>query len=203
MLGLPKNTELNKQLPKKAIYTKFQMNTAQKEKIDSDISRITIVNEVSPSRISVADGDSVKAFYVLLVSLKKKDFDEKNIIAISKIIPQNMLMILECGDESKLAIYHSKLIQTDWRKSDTLSVVLKGIDFDSLWQNIIIQIGDINIEGENSLDEQIANDEKKAKLQKEIDKLEKQARSEKQPKKKFELVQKINKIKGELNGEYN
>ena len=28
MLGLPKATELNKQLPKKAIYAKFKMNTA-------------------------------------------------------------------------------------------------------------------------------------------------------------------------------
>ena len=53
MLGLPKATELSKQLPKKAIYTKFKMNTAEKEKIDKDISRITIVNEVSPDRKSV------------------------------------------------------------------------------------------------------------------------------------------------------
>ena len=30
MLGLPKSTELNKPLPKTAIYTKFQMNAAEK-----------------------------------------------------------------------------------------------------------------------------------------------------------------------------
>ena len=42
MLGLPKSTEMSKQLPKKAVYAKFQMNTAAKEKIDADISRITI-----------------------------------------------------------------------------------------------------------------------------------------------------------------
>ena len=35
MLGLPKTTEMSKQLPKKAIYTKFQMNTAAKEKIEN------------------------------------------------------------------------------------------------------------------------------------------------------------------------
>lgn len=46
MLGLPKATELNKKLPKTAVYAKFQMNTAEKAKIDADISRITIVNEV-------------------------------------------------------------------------------------------------------------------------------------------------------------
>ena len=50
----------------------------------------------------------------------------------------------------------------------------------------------------NTLEEQIALDEQKAKLQKEIAKLEKQARAEKQPKKKFELVQKINQFKKEL-----
>lgn len=40
MLRLPKSTEMSKQLPKKAVYAKFQMNTAAKEKIDADISRI-------------------------------------------------------------------------------------------------------------------------------------------------------------------
>lgn len=53
MLGLPKSTEMNKQLPKKAIYAKFQMNTASKDKVDADISRIVIVNEISPSRINI------------------------------------------------------------------------------------------------------------------------------------------------------
>lgn len=54
---------------------------------------------------------------------------------------------------------------------------------------------EIEIEQGNTLDDQIAIDDKKAKLEKEIARLEKQARNEKQPKKKFELVQKINKLK--------
>ena len=35
LLGLPKSTEMSKQLPKKAIYAKFQMNTSAKEKVDA------------------------------------------------------------------------------------------------------------------------------------------------------------------------
>ena len=85
MLGLPKATELNKQLPKNAIYAKFQMNTAEKAKIDADISRITIVNEVSSAKVNIADGEQVKSFFVLLVALKKKDFEDKTIITISKL----------------------------------------------------------------------------------------------------------------------
>ena len=82
MLGLPKATELSKQLPKKAIYTKFKMNTAEKEKIDKDISRITIVNEVSPSKVSLSAGEEVKSFFVMLVALKRKDFSEKTVITL-------------------------------------------------------------------------------------------------------------------------
>lgn len=112
MLGLPKSTELSKQLPKKAIYAKFQMNTNEKAKIDADISRITIVNEVSAAKLNIAEGEQIKSFFVLMVSLKRKEFEEKSIIAISKLIDQNLLLILEYENEAKLAVYHTKLMQT-------------------------------------------------------------------------------------------
>lgn len=198
MLGLPKATELSKQLPKNVIYAKFQMNTAEKAKIDADISRIIIVNEVSAEKVHIAAGEQVKSFFVLLVALKKKDFDDKTIITISKLIPQNMLLVLECGDEAKLATYHTKLMQTEWKRKEALSVELKGLNLDSVWENIIMQIGGITVNQGNTLDEQIAAGEHRQKIEKEIAKLEKQARAEKQPKKKFELVQKANVLKKQL-----
>ena len=67
MLGLPKSTEVNKPLPKNAIYTKFQMNTATKDRIDADISRIFIVNEVTADKINLKDGETVKSFFVVSV----------------------------------------------------------------------------------------------------------------------------------------
>ena len=198
MLGLPKATELNKQLPKNAIYAKFQMNTAERAKIDADISRITIVNEVSPAKINIADGEQVKSFFVLLVALKRKDFEDKTIITISKLIPQNMLLVLEYDGEAKLATYHTKLIQTDWKRKEDLSIELKGLNMDTVWENIIVQIGGITIEQGNTLDKQIAVNERRMKIQKEIDRLTKLAKNEKQPKKKFELVQKIRMLQSQL-----
>lgn len=198
MLRLPKATELSKQLPKNAIYAKFQMNTAEKAKIDADISRITIVNEVSADKVHIAAGEQVKFFFVLLVALKKKDFNDKTITTISKLIPQNMLLVLECGDEAKLATYHTKLMQTEWKQKEELSIDLKGLNLDAVWENIIIQIGGITVDQGNTLDEQIAVDEQRRKIQKEIDRLTKAARNEKQPKKRFELAQKMNRLKKEL-----
>ena len=198
MLGLPKQTEVKKQLPKNAIYTKFQMNTAQKEKIDSDIAKFVIVNEVNPSTINIESGKEIKGFFVVHVTLKKKDYAESTIIQISKLIPQNILFVLEFEDNVQLATYHSKLIHTEWLPKEEPTITLKGFDLDTVWENIIISIGSIELKQGNTLDEQIALDEKKARLKKAIECLEKQARNEKQPKKKFELVQQINNLKKKM-----
>lgn len=195
MLGLPQLTETSKQLPKKAIYAKFQMNTAAKEKIDADISRITIVNEIAPNKVNIPAGEDVKSFFVLLVSLKKKEYDEKTIATLSKLIPQNILFILEYENESRLAIYHTKVMQTAWMPTEEQKVELKGVNLDTVWENIVIAVGRVNIETGNTLDEQIEINDKKQMLEKEIARLEKQARAEKQPKKKFELVQAEKKLK--------
>ena len=195
MLGLPKSTELNKPLPKTAIYTKFQMNAAEKAKIDADISRIVIVNEVSAAKLNLAPGESVQAFFVLQVTLKHREFSEKTLITLSKLIPQNMVLLLECDGQAKLAIYHTKLLQTPWRDPADLTLAIKGLTMDAVWENVIVQVGNIRLQTGNTLDQQIAIDEQRAKLEKEIARLEKLAWAEKQPKKKFELVQRIKLMK--------
>lgn len=200
MLGLPKATELSKQLPKNAIYAKFQMNTAAKERIDKDISRIYIVNEVSAANVNLNEGEEVKSFFVMSVLLKRKDYDERNIITLSRLIPQNMVMVLECEGEARLAIYRTQLLQTKWIPKDNLSIELRGLDLDKAWENIIVQIGGLTVEQGNSLDEQISIKQQREKLQKEINHLEKLARAEKQPKRKFELVQKIKNLKTGMGG---
>lgn len=200
MLGLPKATELNKQLPKSAIYAKFQMNAAAKERIDRDISRIYIVNEVTAAKLHLQNGETVTSFFVVLVLLKRKDFDEKSIITLSKLIPQNMVMLLEYAGEAKLAVWRGKLLQTAWLPKDKLRLELKGLDLDAVWENIIVQIGGLTVEPGRTLDEQISIDEQRAKLQKEIDRLEKLARAEKQPKKRFELHQRILNYKKQMEG---
>ena len=198
MLGLPKSTELSKQLPKKAIYLKFNMNTAAKDKFDADISRITIVSEISPATTTIAAGESISAIYVLLVSLKHKDYSEATIAQLNRLINQSMILVLECGSERRLAVYHTKLIQGEWTNADDCKLTLKGLSLDDVWNNIVVQIGSIDVETGNSLEEQIAVDEHKAKLLKEIERLDALARKEKQPKKKFEISQQINKLKLEM-----
>ena len=75
-----------------------------KEKIDADISKITIVNEVTPDKIHIPAGEQVSGIFVLHVMLKRGEFDVKTIETLFKLIPQNILFVLEYEGKSKLAI---------------------------------------------------------------------------------------------------
>ena len=200
MLNLPEITQLQKPLPKTQIYKKFQFSNAQQTKFDTDISRIDIVNEVSSGTIpSIQEGEKVKSFYVLRVVLKTKNYDIKNIEKIAKLISQNLVFALQYEEEIQLAVFCEKIFTTDWMHETKAKLELKGFNFDEVWENIIRQIEGGEWDSNLSLSENIELKEKKEKLQKEIDKLEKLARKEIQPKKKFELVNKKRKLEEELN----
>ena len=196
MFGLPENSVVGKQLPKTAIYAKFAMNTAERERFDADISRMSIANVVDKRHIS--EGSKVKSFYLLAVQLKRREYDPKNIVALSKLIDQNILFALMFEGETQLATYCTRLITSEWQPTDDVTVPLAGLNLDSVWENIVAAIGSITIVGSNTIAEQIAEDDAHAKLMKQIEQLEKKVRAEKQPRKKLELFEKLKELKKKL-----
>lgn len=196
MLGLPKSTEIAKQLPKKAIYEKFQLKSAQRDRFDADISRIDIVNVVSPDTVpGLKEGEHVKEFYVLLVSLKRELYDEKNILLLSKLIKQHMVFALVFEDMLRFAVVHDKLFSTDWEPLADAALPLMGIDMDKVWEHIVTTIGGFEVMEGVTMEEQIAIDGEKLKKIKAIESLEKKLRVERQPRKKFEMYQELVELK--------
>lgn len=200
MLGLPASTEIKKLITKKKVYEHFgaDMSAERRKKFDVDIARMTLTNEVSPVSINIAAGDDVQNFFVLHITLKSKEFDQQNISYISRLFGQRLVMILEAEEHARLALWQTKLIMTEWAAPDTLRLPLSGLNLDRVWENIVLQIAGIEIEQGRTLDEQIVVSAQREKLLKEINKLEKQARAERQPKKKFELVQQIKQLRQRL-----
>jgi hypothetical protein len=199
MYGLPHTTEIRKQLPKKAIYAKFELKPAQRDGFDADVSRIDIVAVVSPTTVpAVAAGESIKEFYVLAVQLKKKDYDEKNVAMLSKLIPQNILFALQYEEQTQLAIYHTKLIRSDWKSSDEITISLTGLNLDTVWENIIKAIGEIQVQEGKTLAEQNADDEEQKKIKALIQSLQKQLDKEKQFNKQIEINARIKTLKKQL-----
>ena len=196
MLGLPKSTEINQQLPKKAIFQKFELKPAQRDHFDADISRLTLVNAISQNKIpALQRGKTIETIYVVDVALKRPNYDPKNIQMLSKLIPQKMLFALHYEDEIQLAIYHTKLICGSWVPADAYELELVGATTDLVWENLVKAIGGIEVEEGNSLVEQIVIDDEREKIQRQIEALENKSRLERQPRRKLEMFEQLQKLR--------
>ena len=198
MLGLPQRTELSRQLSKQLVYKKFSLNTRQQERFDQDISRMLIVNEVSPRTVAIPEGAETKLFFVLRVDLKTADYDKKNIELLSRIVPQHLLLVLQFEGKARLAVFRQVLMQTEWLNVEDFGITLDGSDLDQIWQHVIMTIGQFELHDGNDIDTQIEQDERNRKLLAQIDALQKKAMREKQPRKKWDLMQQVKELKQQL-----
>lgn len=193
MLGLPESTEVRQFISKAAIYRKFKLNNSQQASFDEDIKKITIVNEISSQTVKLSGSDE-NSFFVLEVQLKHKNYDKKNIERLSKLIDQNILLLLTYEDESRLAVFKTILHETEWKPLENIKLTLTGLSFDALWENVIRTVGGIETQEETTLEEQITSNIEKAKIQKQIDALKKKMKSEKQFNRQIEIKAEIKKL---------
>ena len=199
MYGLPISTERKRQLPKKKIYTQFDLQLAQRESFDADIARIDIVAVISPATIpALSEGVEVKEFYVLDVQMKRREYDTKNILLLTRLIAQNMVFALRYEDQVQFAIFHTRLFTTAWQPVEQASLPLSGLNLDAVWENIVKVIGHIEMDEDHTLTEQIAVDDQRTKLLSQIATLERKMANEKQPRRKREYFEQIKKLKEQI-----
>ncbi len=198
MFNLPANTEVNRALPKKAIFTKFGLKTAQRDLFDKDISRLVISHEITSRTVPALASGDISAIFVVTVLLKRKDYDHHNIELLTKLIPQRIVMALLLEDQVQFAIFNERLFFSSWQPASEAVLPLNGLNLDSAWQNLVTTIGGIYIQEGNSLAEQILADEQRKKLLKQISTLEAKMRTTKQPRRKLELHEKIKVLKTKI-----
>lgn len=215
MLNLPQSTEVRRPLPKAGLYKRFDWTPSQRESFDGDVSRLDFVNWIAPRTLpAITEGIEVKEIYVVEVTLKNRDFDIKNIAFLAKSIPQRIVYMLRFGDKARLAVYYTCMFLTPWQHAEGMSLQLNGLNLDSVWENIVRDIAQLppvgtslcdvsNVGDEShiqdatgiSLQEQIADHEQCAKLERQIATLERQMFATRQPRRKRELFAQLQKLR--------
>lgn len=200
MLGLPASTEIHKVLTKKKVFEHFgaNMSAERRKRFDADIARMTLVHEISPVSLNLEAGETVQSLFVMHVLLRTADFDPQSIAYLSRMFGQRLVLLLEAESRQRLALWQTRLLMTPWAEAGSLTLPISGLNLDTVWENIVSRIAGIERAQGQTLDEQLAAVAQREKLQKEIARLERLARAERQPKKKFELVQIIKGKKLEL-----
>ncbi|MPN23636.1 hypothetical protein SDC9_171029 [bioreactor metagenome] len=204
MNWFPTATVVGRVMPKEAFYKRLTLSTELKEKFVTDVKRITLSNSLTATTLNLEPGKEVSEILILTVDLKKQEFDGRIVENIARQNPHRLVFLLQYEEKAQLVIYYGKLYVTGWKPLNDLQLLAKGFTLDDVWHGFLEQIAlRDNITVHSTCDTIYAKLQKQdaiLKLQKEIERLEKLTRSEKQPKKKFELYQQFQDKKRELEG---
>lgn len=212
MLNLPKNTEFGKRIPKQKFYENLTITPSIKQEFIEKIKIIYWKNKIAPTTINLAKGKNVVEIEIFEIRLNTPSLDESVLKLIDKEIPYHILFILSYNEKYQLWIGYKESINgkilfkvdgyyhTDWLSKDEICLDIKGLDMDIVYENFIRQVaGDsLKVENGETLKKSIEREHKKQKLQKQIEKLTKSVRKEKQFNKQMELNKQLKNLKNEL-----
>ena len=202
MLNLPAKASVGRNMPKDAFYKHLSLSSELREKFISDIKRIVLEYKLSPDTLNIEKNGETTEILVLSIELKKQEPDYRLVENIARQNAHKLLFLLKFQEQGQLALYYGKLYKTDWTPLIDLRLEARGLNLDSIWEGFIEQIAlqeniipSCNI---LTVDEKLKKQDTILKLQKEIDKLERLSRNEKQPKKRFELFTQLQGLKKKL-----
>ncbi|MFR8401677.1 MAG: DUF4391 domain-containing protein [Faecalibacterium prausnitzii] len=206
-------TEFNKRIPKQKFYENIAVTPAMKKAFVEQIRTIYWRNKIATTTLNLAAGEQVTEIEVFEVRLSAPELDESVLRQIDREIPYHILFLLEYEGKyravigykeaaaGKTAFKVDRYYSTDWLDEDDLPVHLDGLSLDAVYENFVRQIaGDVLADRKmaHTLKDSIEQQKQREQLEKQIAALEAKIRKEKQPKKKFEMVQKIKMLKERL-----
>jgi hypothetical protein len=205
MLTFPSKATIGRIMPKEAFYKHLSLKNDIREKFVSDIKRIVLEYKLAHDTLNVEKGEEVVEILVLSIELKQKELDYRIVETIARQNAHKLIFLLKYQEQAQLSLYYKKLYKSDWMSLQEVTLNVKGLNLDSIWNGFVEQIAvrqDIKITHDNiNVSERLEQQEKMLKLQKEVDKLEKASRNERQPKKRFELYTKLQDLKKGLEKE--
>lgn len=198
MLGLPQTTEVKKIIPKRALYSKFEMNTAEQKEFDAAIRQMTLVNEISLRTIPALQKQE-KAVFVLAVQLKQEGCAERLLQKLCRLIDQRLLLALCYEEKLQLALYFdNRILLNEFMPVAEQKVNLQGTSLNDIWEHLALQVAKLTPRAGLTPASVIANAGRRAEIEAQIAALTKKMFAEKQARKKLTLREAINKLKKEL-----
>ncbi len=209
MLDFPEASLFNKRIPKHVLYEKMSCPPAIKKAFHEQVQDIWWVNKLTASILKIASGKQVSEIEVIKIHIPSDSLDIEVLRQIERQIPYHILFLLEhdgkyqavmgykeIGEDGTVPVL-DRYFKTGWMDEKDLPLRIEGDTLDDVYENFVRQIaGDTLGRRENSsLKDSIEEQKLNEILDKKITALEGKIKREKQPRKKFWLVQELRKLK--------
>jgi hypothetical protein len=200
-LQLPKESFVNKFIPKNIFFKKAAVNSKLKQEFADSIAKITWNYKLSPETIHISKTDTVEEIEVFTLELKQQEIPKNILRIIDKSIPYPILYIFVYNDQNAYGISlkvntEQRYYFSSWNKK--MNFAFMGNDLEQVYQKIVTQFIDINTD-EKDFETIIAIDKKRTVLQREIDSLKNKINNEKQFNKQVSLNKELQVKLSEIN----
>ena len=224
--ALPESTTFNRPVAKQKFYENLAVSAALKRSFVDGIKTIWWRNKLAATTLNLAKGAAVTEIEVFEIELKNGELDEEVLRQMDRRIPYHLLFVLSFEGRAQAQIGYkeatasggaafkvNRYYRTDWMPREALRFAVEGLTLDEVYENLVRQVFASEPSASDgrggfravrtwrddlSLSENVAHDVAREKVARQIAALEKRARNEKQPKKKFELVQRIKELRERL-----
>ncbi|MCL1806781.1 MAG: DUF4391 domain-containing protein [Oscillospiraceae bacterium] len=196
MLDLPKTTYIGRIIAKDKIYTHGGADSELEDLFVGQVERIRLLHNISPRTVNIAQGETVLEIQIIEISLRTSVPDKRILSTICKAIPYKIIFTLVYEGQTTYTVFYDS--KTCFSSDEPPKLI--GNDADSVWENFLRQISRTETAEGRTLDEQIAAGAERENLLRKIERLEKQARNEKQPRRKWDLTEDVKRLKQELEG---
>lgn len=213
MITFPDSTLVGKTVPKTAFYKNLEVNAHMKQRFVDDVASVTWMAKIAPSTLNVTDGKTVHEITVFRMVLKKEEVPSDVLMLIDKQMPRHTVFVLQ--HEGKCSLYVNykewhdaeqrqfdivKTYQTAWVKDVDIVLNIEGSTMDAVFSSFVRQIADGLLDANTKdLHTAVMADKEREQIQKSINTLERQMLKEKQPRKRFEMHQRLVIMKEKLN----
>lgn len=198
MIQIPLGKTLNKIIPKEALFRNLDITPAVKNKLVTDIKKISLVRTISPLTCNLTAGEEVKEINIISIELKKEEADLRILEKIAKQMPFMTIFSLTYEGEKQVVVFHNRLFRTGWSTNKTIQAEFQGLNLDDLWKYIVSQVGEFEVGTEQELDSVIEQNEQIEKIKKQIAILENKIQREKQFNRQVELSSRLKDLKKQL-----
>ena len=222
MINLPSSTFVGKVVPKEKFYSKCAVNTATKNLFVKYVEQIVWQNKLTAQTMAAEKGLLVNEIDVFEVKMKSFDCPRKLFEFIDQNLHHHNVFILTYDDKAKLFVNFKEKekdetflesFETPWMPADEPAFNLSGSNMDEIYESIVRTAGAANIntnssslslpkgdakQSKTSLKDYILQSKQNAKIQAQIEKLEKKLANEKQFNRQVEIRAEIKSLEKEI-----
>ena len=224
MINLPSSTFVGKVVPKEKFYSKCAVNTATKNLFVKYVEQIVWQNKLTAQTMAAEKGLLVNEIDVFEVKMKSFDCPRRLFEFIDQNLHHHNVFVLTYDDKAKLFVNFKEKekdetflesFETPWKPADEPVFNLFGSNMDEIYESIVRGADSSNAvaslsslslpkgettQSKTSLKDYIIQSKQNAKIQAQIEKLEKKLANEKQFNRQVEIRAEIRKLEKEIRG---